>query len=737
MTHRFPARQALHRRSSALAIGVVVAAPLLLGSVHTLSLLALSLASIVALWLAAVAGPVRIGVLPVVLCGLALWPAAQMIPLPPGLLEVVAPQTIAVAQDALGPNAGWRPITLDLPATARELVRALGLAALFAVLRHHSTSAGFRRRLLASLAGTGVLIAASAFLHPALGLDALLGWWRPTVEQRLPLPFGNANHAAGILNAAALLSLGIAASPRTPRPSLWMVGSILAFAASMALGARGGLVAGAVGLTVATGALLVHGNAFRVLAVVLPSVVVVGAVVLTLTPHLREEAESMTSLAVLEEGKFVPVRAAVAAFREQPWTGIGRGAFEVGHPRHLPEPASVTFTHVENEAVHALVELGAPVGIALVLCLLAAIALLARSARRSATEVGALAAAVALLVQSFGDFGLHFAGGFWLIALLATPVAVAPIATRVSSMVLVSTTAIALVASSLALPDLIASTRSLEALAADRSRSFDDVESAITAASRLRPADHVPPLIGAARALRDGRPLRSLEWANRALLLHPHSGNAHRLAGEAFAALQRRDEALVQFRLAMERGVTTTNDVLRHFPDSEAVLAATPSTPRAAFDAAWALFKAARYEDGLAILDRARTGDSPQVHYIRGILALRAERFEEAAMSARRLRELVPTSPDGWLIQATALQRQGRLEEARTTLASARTTAPPNARIDVELARVDLAIGAVDDAWRTLETMTPTNDAWLHSERRALRSQIQEHRKNQQRLSPR
>src|SRR5690606_25729946 len=130
----------------------------------------------------------------------------------------------------------------------------------------------------------------------------------------------------------------------------------------------------------------------------------------------------------------------------------------------------------------------------------------------------------ALLLQSFGDFGLHFAGGFWLVALVATPVSAPPLTSRLQTVLLTSATALALVASSFALPDLQASTRTLEALAADRTRSLDEVESAITAALERRPADHVACLVGAARALNDGQPHRTLAWANRALLLAPHSG---------------------------------------------------------------------------------------------------------------------------------------------------------------------------------------------------------------------
>src|SRR5690606_2102052 len=135
-----------------------------------------------------------------------------------------------VVRAALGPDAGWRPITLDLPATARELVRALGLAALFATLRHHASTPGFRRRLLSTIGATGALLAAAGFAHLAVGVSSLLFLWKPIVATTLPLPFGNANHAAGILNASALVALGMAASPKTRRPRWWGAGVVAAFA---------------------------------------------------------------------------------------------------------------------------------------------------------------------------------------------------------------------------------------------------------------------------------------------------------------------------------------------------------------------------------------------------------------------------------------------------------------------------------------------------------------------------
>ncbi|RMG16896.1 MAG: O-antigen ligase domain-containing protein [Planctomycetota bacterium] len=127
--------------------------------------------------------------------------AAQLVPLPHGLVALLAPATGALhARDAAaaGSLPGWRPLSLEPVATLRALL--LGLAYLGTFLAAHA--AGRRPRLAAALAlgiaGVGAAASLYALLRTA-GLPQGDPW-----ERRPRAPFVNPNHLCTFL----LLCLG-------------------------------------------------------------------------------------------------------------------------------------------------------------------------------------------------------------------------------------------------------------------------------------------------------------------------------------------------------------------------------------------------------------------------------------------------------------------------------------------------------------------------------------------------
>lgn len=727
--------------AEALALLVLAGAPLLLGAAHTATLLGLSFCSLAALAAALLSakgtGGLRVGWLSYAALALAALPALQLVPLPPALHRPISGELAAIFATSLEPFGlypAWRPLTLDVPATARELVRAVSLTATIVVLQHcAATRSGSRERALRTLAASAAVVALLGFAHAFLGADALFGLWTPRVVPPLLTPFGNANHAAAWLNLGALMALGLALGATSPAPRLgWATASALCFAASPFMGSRGGFVALGVGLVVLLVANHLRRNRDRRVSRtsrLLPWGVVVAAAAAAVffgDAH-HHASRTLAELAESPDGKLVPVRAALAALPHFPWLGMGAGAFETAHPRYLDVTPVFAWTHVENEALQALVELGLPAGLLLLGVVSLATFALLRRGRSSAREAGAAAAATALAVHSFADFNLHLAAGWGLAALLAVrpdparllrPKAAVPLAT---AMLLV-----AVVGARHAWPDLRRDSEALAPLAADATVPLAQVERAARIALAKRPADYLPLEVAAARAVLAGEDSRALALSRAMQALNPRSGRAHRIAGHALAGLGRRGESLREFFLAASAGEPTVEDVLARHGDREAVLAAVPAEPGAIVEAAERLARRGRDVEALLLLERlgpaaGSPGFAPvnrRAALLHHRLLLAGGRAEEALALIRRFRSGAPQVEEDELcvVEARTLRALGRRDEARGLLGEVLARDPGNAEAAVDAARLALEAGEPGNALQLLSRARPAADAGLRAE---------------------
>lgn len=650
--------------------------------------------------------------------------ALQLVPLPPAVLEFLSPAAYEMylsAHAPLGLFPAWRPLSLDPPATLFEVARLLGLACLFVLLDHRARSGedGRDETLLWPALVVSALAVLALSLH-VLGLTSLFGLWSTVDTSTLFVsPFRNDNHFAGALVVAALVLLGFAAAAPSDEP--WRK-RLLAFAALVcvcvvllgtSLGAFLALLAGLVVFAVLSASR-------RPAAWPLVGVVVALAIVaLAAVPDAGAWAQSSVTA---RSGKLEPMAVAFDIANDYPVFGAGRGAFRTLHDRYLTKPARVTFTHVENEPLHAVAELGWPVGLLAVALVAFAVFALVKRGRASLVETGAASAAVALVLHNLVDFSLHYAGAYWLVALLATGAATPRLRKRggllVASMGLVAVG----FAFAVSLPALTTEEAHLERLTLDASVSDARVEDAARALLFRRPASYVPARAMVTRGLMRETPKLPARWLQALLALAPTNGHAHLLAGDALARVGARGQALMAFRQAARLNVPSMDRVLDWYPRLESVLDAAPSEPLQVMDAAKILLAAGRADWALAVAKAARVGPDRQLDGMLADLLTRTGDFEEALAIATSLREEAEDWNFAWRAQSLALRALGRNEEAQAVLEAGLQRLPGDYMLGVLLTSHHLDAGRLNEALTTLSDINPGDSKTTRADVARLRS---------------
>ena len=185
--------------------------------------------------------------------------------------------------------------------------------------------------LSAVLVGTGVVLAATALLHPAFGAHKLFGVYEPGpgIAERHIAPLMNPNNLAGYLNVAICFALAatLTPEPRVPRALAGAVVLLLA-ATQLWVASRGGVV------TMGLGALLVvvivrlartrRQSRVGLAALVGGAAAALGAVLLVLAGS-EDAADELLQTDVSKLKMFAHV---MRMFPAVPVFGCGRGAFE-------------------------------------------------------------------------------------------------------------------------------------------------------------------------------------------------------------------------------------------------------------------------------------------------------------------------------------------------------------------------------------------------------------------------
>ncbi|MEA2115032.1 MAG: O-antigen ligase family protein, partial [Thermodesulfobacteriota bacterium] len=140
------------------------------------------------------------GLLPLVL--LLCWMALQLVPLPPGLVQTIAPKIYETYLPLLQLNNDhqpWIPLTVQPKASLQELLR-FSTYALFFVLTVQLLSRSDRlQKTVTVVAWLGVAIAIEAILQKLTSPQAIY-WFRPAPPSTSPIgPWVYCNHFAGFM----------------------------------------------------------------------------------------------------------------------------------------------------------------------------------------------------------------------------------------------------------------------------------------------------------------------------------------------------------------------------------------------------------------------------------------------------------------------------------------------------------------------------------------------------------
>lgn len=534
----------------------------------------------------------------VVLIGVAIaLTAIQLIPLPDGLLSALDPRGNELRSDgaALAGTAPWRAISLDSAGTLHGLaflVVLLGVALLG--LRIAGSERG-RYLVLAGVAVTCGLAAAVTGLHTLVNADSLYGVYEP-LHASPPIlgPLLNPNHLGGLMAIGAVLAIGLVFYQRQAAQLrvLWVVIAIGCSATAMASLSRGATLALGLGVATTIALLLTarlgaanddRGQPRRPLINEVPITIVIAfglaVAVYTSAGKVADQLEN-TSLIELSQplSKYAAWKSSFQLVEESPWVGIGRGAVEPVFTRIHEPSAYVTFSHLENEYIQAVVEWGIPgavvIGLALAWCITSAV----KRWRDGALAAAAIGACAAILFQSSVDFGVELLGLAVPVVLVATTLLAGRLREARSLGVGSARVAMVFALTGAAVLLILPTTRSVQEdhdwLTGSADTTLDEMREVMT----RHPLDYLAYGEAAALMLRNGDP-RAAKFLNHSLALHPTHPGLHRLAARMLIASGRRSQGAVEYALALRGTLAPKNlivEIVTLLPETELAAAALP-----------------------------------------------------------------------------------------------------------------------------------------------------------------
>lgn len=477
----------------------------------------------------------------------------QLIPLPQGVLLHLAPTAEGLREDGAALLGGYPASTssFDVPGTLRALAFFTILLGVAAVALRMATSEKGRYQLVAAVAALYGLVALIVGVHYVLGAHSLYGLYELRhVNPHLIGPLLNLNHLGCAMAVGAVLSTGLAAYPRqrTWLRVAWLAIAAACGAVAVATVSRGATLALGAGGLVTLGLLAAHRFA-RPVGTDLPrrrrghfatsslpiGIVATCAVILVVYSSATNVGHQLAQTSFDEmtrsDTKFGAWRSSLQLVEEMPWLGVGRGAFEAVFTRVNPGSGAVTFSHVENEYLQAIVDFGIPGTILLGLAGLWFAVVAIRKWREGPLAAAALGAVVVVGVQSNVDFGIEMLGLAVPMTAVAATLAYAPLReAQGRSLALLRGARIAhilaLVAAALLLRSAV--TTSLdedhEAL-----RDHEPTMAELRAAAERHPLDYFVYARAAEVTIRRNDKL-GVQLLNHAMRLHPTHPGLHRIA---------------------------------------------------------------------------------------------------------------------------------------------------------------------------------------------------------------
>lgn len=364
-----------------------------------------------------------------------VWTLLQVVPLPSGWRGLLSPNADVIDRTLRfdGGVPGPRPLSIDRAGTLRAAVVAVMVAVTFWIAREVCGRQGVRR-LIRTVAWSGLAISVIAVLVRASAPDRIYGLWDPGAAARPYGPFVNRNHMATWLVMALPLVMGYIFArfdDRSRRGSLasaidlrmiWLMGAagvmFVAIIVSLSRSAAVGTLAS--GMFAAAMAARRRSRAWwGVLSAAAVCVLILVAIPRSVDLGLRFENSRTTETWARTQ----IWRETLPIVGDFPLTGTGAGSFRTAMLVYQQSDRRMFF----NQAHNHYLQFAAEGGLLLVVPLTWAALLFGRAAARRLSRdrtamvwvrTGAAAGIVAVLVQSMWETGLRLPANGLLFAVL-------------------------------------------------------------------------------------------------------------------------------------------------------------------------------------------------------------------------------------------------------------------------------------------------------------------------------
>ena len=387
-----------------------------------------------------------------VCAGLLVVAAAQVLPLPAGLVRALSPAAARLRETLpLGPAPSWMTLSVHSEATGSALALLGAVLAAFLVAAKLGSREGAARRILAAIFGAGLFQAVYGSAEYLSGHQHIFATPKRFYTDSATGTYVNQNHFAGALEMALLVGLGFVlcqasgggAGRGGDGPAGWRARLIAAFderravaaAWMVALAVTGlGLVfsysrAGIAAASIAgAGVLIVHAMRARDRRWIAPAVVLDGGLLALVTlagwDRTLADLERQLQPITLNQSRVRVWRDCLRIVADYPIFGTGLGTFADIYPAYRHENIQLIYDAAHNDYLQLAVEAGA-VGVlaglvALGLYLIVLRRALARASRRDAPLwLGAAGGVAALLLHELVDFNLHSPANALLFAVLS------------------------------------------------------------------------------------------------------------------------------------------------------------------------------------------------------------------------------------------------------------------------------------------------------------------------------
>jgi len=648
------------------------------GTVQWWAQLLTAIVAALALFLAAMNGPTRISGWLMGLGVLTIWIVIQLIPLPPGIVRMIAPNTDALngrSLSALGLYTRPRPLSLDPAAGLVEVCKAFtctcAALATFLVIRTRRA----RSTLLAALTLSGTTVALTGLV------SAAVTYGDGTMP---PGPFGNPNHQAGFLNLCAWPALGLALEASGRKRPYWLICyAVIGIGIFLSL-SRGGIGSFLAGLLVFVALHLTRRTTSRskswIWLVAVAVCAVLCVVSLTASRQVLGKLSSvpLSQLSTVDKIAVWPVLAGLMT--RFPFFGIGRGAFSTTFPVFKSQADSFTWTHAENEWFQIPIEIGIPAGLLLIGSFVWIWGRACRDPEPSSAKIGILSGMAGLALQNTVDFSFEVLGVALPFVVAAASLSRSDTFWHIRRWPLICWACLSAVVSPVAL--LIARQHSPDAEIAPltQEQSTIELENSAKHALTWHPVDYLPHAIVGARLAGEDDCARAQQWLSRATLLNPTAPEPHLYLGLCLAKGGMESRSLRELRLAYLFGRKDALTIaMERYQSIDVLLKVVPELPDSLNDLAARLANQRRLNDAEALFRRVWMDYADLVALARlGDVTLALGNPQGALEWTRLLHQKDPRWLSGYIVGSRAHLMLGNSDQAVHELAQGIEQLPGN-----------------------------------------------------------